>query len=135
MKRSELYKIREMIEKAAISLSNDDALECVCLFPEWKPDTDYAKPSRVRDPEDGLLYELIPETHHSQADWPPRLVPAIWKRIDDPSEEWPEWRQPTGAHDTYAANAKVSHNGHHWINSYGDGNSWEPGVFGWDLVE
>lgn len=37
--------------------------------------------------------------------------------------------------DAYNNGAKVSHNGFHWINTYGDGNSWEPGVYGWDLVE
>lgn len=51
-----------------------------------------------------------------------------------PTEEWPEWVQPTGTHDAYEAGKKVSHNGKDWINTYGDGNIWEPGVFGWDPV-
>ena len=54
--------------------------------------------------------------------------------MDNPAEEWPEWQQPQGAHDAYAAGRKVSHNGKHWINTYGDGNIWEPGVFGWEEV-
>ena len=135
MLRSELYKIRDMIVKASASLSDADALEAVVLFDEWKENADYKKPKRVQDPSDGFLYELIPDAHRSQSDWPPHLVPAIWKRVANPAEEWPEWIQPTGAHDTYDAGAKVSHNEHHWINTYGDGNSWEPGVFGWDMVE
>ena len=126
--------LRPLIEKAAVSLPDEDALEAVELFPAWKPDTHYEAHIRVRDPEDGLLYRLIPDTHDSQADWPPHLVPAIWRRVDDPGEEWPEWQQPQGAHDAYAAGRKVSHNGKHWINTYGDGNIWEPGVFGWEEV-
>ena len=122
-------KLREHIEKGAASLSDSEALETVEMFPLWKPDTDYIKGQRVR--EDGLLYALIPETHHSQADWPPHLAPAIWRRVDDPGEEWPEWRQPLGAEDAYPAWAKVSHNGKHWINTHGDGNVWEPGIYGW----
>lgn len=47
------------------------------------------------------------------------------------SEEWPAWSQPFGAHDAYPAGAKVSHNGKNWINIHGDGNVWEPGVYGW----
>lgn len=47
------------------------------------------------------------------------------------SEEWPAWTEPSGAHDAYPAGAKVSHNGKNWINIYGDGNVWEPGVYGW----
>lgn len=128
--------LRSLIEKAALSLSDSDALIGVELFPFWKPDTYYKKESgksiRVRDPENSLLYKLIPDEHTSQSDWPPRLVPAIWTRVDEPGDEWPEWRQPTGAQDAYAANAKVSHNGQHWINTFGDGNVWEPGVYGWD---
>lgn len=127
--------LRPMIEKASASLSDEDALIAVELFPIWAPDTHYTKPVRVRDPEDGFLYRLIPDTHDSQESWPPRLVPAIWTRVDEPGEEWPEWRQPIGSQDAYPAGAKVSHNGSHWVNSFGDGNVWEPGVFGWDLAE
>ena len=135
--RREAMTLRAAIEKAAVSLDDTDALDAVKLFPTWKPDTHYEwneQPVRVRNPYDGLLYRLVPETHDSQADWPPHLVPAIWVRVDEPDEEWPEWRQPTGAHNAYPANAKVSHNGKHWINTYGDGNNWEPGVFGWSEV-
>lgn len=135
MTRERAYQLRELIEKAVESLDDTDALEAVELFPVWKSDTHYEKSARVKDPEDGLLYRLVPDEHDSQADWPPHLVPAIWVRIDEPGEEWPEWRQPTGAHDAYSAEAKVSHNGQHWINAHGDGNVWEPGVYGWDLVE
>ena len=124
------WDLRAMIEKAAASLSDEDALEAVELFRPWEPDRDYVKEDRVR--HQGLLYRLIPDTHHSQADWPPELTPAIWARVDDPAEEWPEWRQPQGSHDAYPAGAKVSHNGKHWVNTYGDGNVWEPGVFGWE---
>ena len=137
--RAKALKLREMIEKAAVSLSDDDALEAVELFPKWEADTDYWQGDRRRDPVDGLLYKLIVETpeghpHHSQSDWPPRLVPAIWVRVDNPAEEWPEWRQPLGSTDAYRLGAKVSHNGKHWISGY-DNNTWEPGVFGWDEAE
>jgi hypothetical protein len=33
-------KLRPYIEKAAISLSDEDALEAVNLFPNWSPDAD-----------------------------------------------------------------------------------------------
>ena len=35
---------------------------------------------------------------------------------------------------TRAKDAKVSHNGKHWI-SNADGNVWEPGVYGWTEAE
>ena len=48
-------------------------------------------------------------------------------------EEWPEWRQPTGAQDAYQYLDKVSHAGKHWISVAND-NVWEPGVYGWEEV-
>lgn len=129
MTRGKARKLRAKIEQASVSLPDADALDAVELFPAWQPEADYSNGQRVR--HEGLLYRLIPETHHSQADWPPDLTPAIWARVDNPAEKWPEWRQPLGAHDAYPAGAKVSHNGKHWINTYGDGNIWEPGEFGW----
>lgn len=128
MKREKARRLRQLIEKASAGLEDGEALEGVELFPAWKPETDYTKGQRVR--HDGLLYRLIPETHHSQSDWPPDLVPAIWARVDNPAEEWPDWRQPLGSEDAYAAGAKVSHGGEHWISDL-DGNVWEPGVYGW----
>lgn len=130
--RKQLLKIRRNIHLAAVSLPDDVAVETPEIFPAWQPDFDYKNGDRVRDED--KLYKLIPETHHSQEDWPPHLVPAVWARIDDPSEEWPEWVQPLGPQDSYADGAKVSHNGKHWINVHGDGNVWEPGIYGWEEV-
>lgn len=133
MTREHLYKLKELIQQLSKSLSDSEALEGIELFPSWKTDTDYTLDNRVK--YNGELYKMIQPTHHSQDDWTPDVAVSIWVKIDDPSIEWPEWKQPQGAHDAYKNGAKVSHNGKHWINTYGDGNSWEPGVYGWDLVE
>lgn len=133
MTREHLYKLKELIQQLSKNLSDSEALEGIELFPSWKTDTDYILDNRVK--YNGELYKMIQPTHHSQSDWTPDVAVSIWVKIDDPSIEWPEWKQPQGAHDAYKNGAKVSHNGKHWINTYGDGNSWEPGAFGWDLVE
>ena len=133
MTREHLYKLKELIQQLSKNLSDSEALEGIELFPSWKTDTDYILDNRVK--YNGELYKMIQPTHHSQDDWTPDVAVSVWVKIDDPSIEWPEWKQPTGAHDAYKNGAKVSHNGKHWINTYGDGNSWEPGVYGWDLVE
>ena len=44
---------------------------------------------------------------------------------------YPEWVQPTGAHDAYSVGDIVSHNGSTWI-SIADANVWGPGVYGWE---
>ena len=76
-----------------------------------------------------LLYKVL-QAHTSQSDWTPDTAVSLFVRVDDPGEEWPEWRQPTGAQDAYAKDAKVSHNGKHWTSDV-DANVWEPGAYGW----
>lgn len=80
----------------------------------------------------GNLYSCI-QAHTSQDDWTPALVPALWKREGEPGVEFPDWVQPTGAHDAYAKGDKVTHNSKHWESSI-DANIWEPGVYGWTEV-
>lgn len=47
------------------------------------------------------------------------------------TEEYPEWVQPTGAHDAYSIGDKVTHNGKTWESTIAN-NVWEPGVYGWE---
>ena len=121
--------LRAMIEQAVASLSDEDALEAVELFPKWQTGVTYVPKDRVR--YDGILYECIQE-HTSQDDWHPDIVPALWKRVAEPGEI-PEWVQPTGAHDAYGLGDKVRHNGSIWQSTI-NANVYEPGVYGWDLV-
>ena len=118
-------QLRPIIEEAAASLPDEDALEAVELFPAWMVGTAYKLDERVQD--GGILYRCV-QPHTSQADWRPALTPALWVVVS--VEEWPEWVQPTGAHDAYAKGAKVSHNDRHWISDF-DANVYEPGVYGW----
>lgn len=75
--------------------------------------------------EDGVnWFEALEATSFSPTDYP-----AGWLSLNAPATE--EWVQPTGAQDAYAAGATVTHNGQTWTNTHGDGNVWEPGVFGW----
>jgi hypothetical protein len=57
MKREHAYKLRELMHKAAASLSDEDALEAVELFPVWKADTEYTVDQRIR--HDGKLYRCV----------------------------------------------------------------------------
>lgn len=120
-------RLRPYIVKASESLSDTDALQAVELFAEWATDTDYAVDERIR--YEGTLYKCL-TAHTSQSTWTPDVSPSLWVRVDDPSIEWPEWIQPVGSTDAYAKDAKVSHNGKHWISDV-DANVWEPGVAMW----
>ena len=121
-----------MIEKAASSLSDEDALEAPELFPAWEPGTAYSADQRVS--YEDKLYRCV-QAHTSQADWTPDAVPALWTEVAKPGEI-PVWKQPTGAHDAYQTGDKV-----HYPDEAGpvyvstvDNNVWAPDVYGWTRV-
>ena len=133
MKRSELFKIREIIEKASASLEDTDALDAVELFPLWAVGVAYSVGERVQ--YDGKLYKVV-QAHTSQADWTPPTVPALFTEVAKPGEI-PVWKQPTGAQDAYNTGDKVHYptaDDPVYI-STADNNVWAPGVYGWELYE
>lgn len=54
----------------------------------------------------------------------------------EPEDEWPEWVQPTGAHNAYSNGDKITYNGKHYISTM-DGNVWIPDAYpaGWQVQE
>ena len=125
MTRGKAKLLRNLIEQLAITLDDATALTGIELFPTWGL-ISYSVGDRVQ--YNGVLYKCI-QARTAQSDWTPDATPALWIVVT--VEEWPEWVQPTGAHDAYAKDSKVTHNGKKWISSY-DANVWEPGVYGWE---
>ena len=125
MTRGKAKLLRKLIEQLAVTLDDTTALTGIELFPTWGL-ISYSVGDRVQ--YNGILYKCI-QAHTAQSDWTPDATPALWVIVT--VEEWPEWVQPTGAHDAYAKGSKVTHNGKKWISSY-DANVWEPGVYGWE---
>lgn len=131
MKREHAYKLRELLHKASASLTDEDALDGIELFPLWAAGIDYAADIRVR--YEDKLYRCV-QAHTSQVGWEPPAVPALWTEVAKPGEI-PVWRQPTGAQDAYMTGDKV-----HYPTaddpvyvSIVDNNVWEPGVYGWEV--
>ena len=122
MKREHARRLGALIEQTAVNLTDEEALTGIELFHVWKEDGAYQTGDRVRYSD--TLYKCL-QDHTAQADWKPSEAVSLWVRVDDPSIEFPEWRQPTGAHDAYAKGAKVSHNGKHWISDI-EANVYEP---------
>lgn len=98
------------------------------MYDEWSADGVAYTLNDIRQ-YNGLLYRCV-QAHTSQATWTPEAAASLWTRIADPAQEWPEWIQPTGAHNAYAKGAKVTHAGKRWVSDV-DANVWEPGVYGW----
>ena len=100
----------------------------MAVYDEWSAESVKYVLDDIRQ-YNGLLYRCV-QAHTSQATWTPEAAASLWTRIADPAQEWPEWIQPTGAHNAYALGAKVSHAGKHWVSNVAN-NVWEPGVYGW----
>lgn len=132
MKRSKLLALRALIEKAAVSLPDEDALDGVELFPAWEIERLCKVDERLR--YGGKLYRCV-QAHTSQEGWEPGKTPALWTEVAKPGEI-PVWRQPTGAQDAYNKGDKVHYpdkDGPVYV-SIVDANTWAPDVYGWELA-
>ena len=120
-------ELRPYIEKAATNLTDEDALQAVELFPQWATGHAYAVDERLQ--YKNVLYRVV-QAHTSQADWTPDITPALFVVVS--LDEWPEFVQPTGAHDAYKKGDKVTFNGKHYI-SLIDANVYSPAAYpaGW----
>lgn len=112
-------------------ITTADVLDNAGMFPLWSDSIGQrADPGSYWRHGDKLYRVNDGQGHTIQADWPPDQAVSLFSLAANPADEWPEWIQPTGAHNAYANGAKVTHNGKRWV-STADGNVWAPGVYGW----
>ncbi len=123
-----MQAVKKMLASSTEELSDEDALAVAALFPTWHSKIGEQVNTGERLWYDERLWKVI-QSHTAQENWTPDAAVSLYVEVS--IEEWPEWRQPTGAHDAYAMGDKVSHNGQHWVSTM-DSNVYEPGVYGWD---
>ena len=128
MTRAEANAYRSKIEAAASTMTDENALTAIELFPAWELKA-YVVGDRVR--YNSTLYKCV-QAHTSQTGWTPDATPALWVAVS--LDEYPEWVQPTGAHDAYNTGDKVSYNGKHYISTI-DANTYAPDVYGWEVTK
>lgn len=126
MTKAEAMAYRSKIEAASSTMTDEAALTAVELFPAWAAGNAYAIGDRVR--YNGALYKCV-QAHTGQVDWTPDATPALWVAVS--VNAWPEWVQPSGAHDAYNRGDKVSYHGKRYICT-ADANVYAPGVYGWE---
>lgn len=103
---------------------------------------------RITDDEREKLIEHARASADPSASWAPvqEQLDALAKKVDELAsrvlklkggepetpEEWPEYVQPTGAHDAYHAGDKITYNGRHYV-CLMDGCVWTPDAYpaGW----
>ena len=125
-------KLRPLIEKAAISLSDEDAIEAVNLFPNWIKDKSYIKDERVK--YNDILYKCL-ISHTSQVSWTPDNSPSLWARVLIPDANVvPEWEQPDST-NAYSIGDHVMFEGEEY-ESVINNNVWSPSAYpaGWNKV-
>lgn len=124
----EAIKVRQAMDLAGAQLDDSTALNAMALYSLWEVGKAYAVNDRRRYGD--FLYRCV-QAHTSQADWTPDAVPALWVKIS--TEEWPEWVQPTGAHDAYNTGDKVTYNGKRYVSRI-DANVYSPEAYpaGWE---
>ena len=127
-------KLRPYIEKAALSLSDEDALEAVNLFPGWSAETElYSVGDRVL--YNDILYKCL-QSHTPQFNWNPETATSLWARVLIPDENViPEWEQPDST-NAYMVGDKIMFEGHIYESAINN-NIWSPSAYpaGWTLIE
>lgn len=122
-------QLRRALQMFAETLTDEQALEIATVYPVWEAGKAYAAETLLTYGTNGVgdpqLYRVA-QMHTSQADWTPDITPALYTPIGLTDEGYPQWSQPTGAHDAYDTGDVVDYNGVLY-ESLIDGNTTVPG--------
>ena len=127
--------IMKLAVKQARQVTDDtEALSLQILYKQW--DNQIGKTLQVGEyiNYNGILYKVL-QQHTVQAEWIPDLTPSLFAKVlvDPTGETILEWQQPEST-NPYMKGDKVTHNGQTYICDIDD-NVWEPGVYGWSIVQ
>ena len=120
-------KLRAAMTAAAPALDDATASTVPEMFPRLKSNGELVK-AGTRINWNGTVKKAAADLWDT-AENTPDAAPALWVAVS--VDAWPEWVQPTGAHDAYHRGDKVSYNGKHYICT-ADANVYAPGVSGWE---
>ena len=136
MRESDMNSIRSIFD-GVISRGGYDLTGMLARVDE------YHVAGRLTDEERDALYQEA--RAHAQPVYDVQAeIEALWAAVralqtqpsepDEPADEWPEFAQPTGAHDAYHAGDQIAYNGKHYICKM-DGCVWTPDAYpaGWEV--
>ena len=127
--------IMKLAVKQARQVTDDtEALSLQILYKQW--DNQIGKTLQVGEyiNYNGILYKVL-QQHTVQAEWIPDLTPSLFAKVlvDPTGETILEWEQPDST-NPYMKGDKVTHNGQTYVSDV-DNNVWEPGAYGWSVVQ
>ena len=123
-------QIRPLIEQAAESLTDNEALRAIHLFQKWQAGRSYSAGTRVK--YNNKLYRCT-RAHTSRDAWNPEDNKIMWEEVvhtEEPEPTIPEWDSNHGA---YSKNDKVIYEGSTWESTINN-NIWTPGIYGWNRI-
>ena len=133
-----IEQLRRALQIFAQTLSDEEAMEVACVYPQWQSNISYKVgvmvtygENNVGDPQ---LYRCA-QAHTSQTDWTPDITASLWTPIGIADDGVDIWSQPTGAHDAYRIGDRVHYpekDSPIYICTL-DYNIYSPDVTGWEL--
>ena len=138
-KKESMDEVEKLVDELILanvlaSATDAQAYSMRYVYPVWSSDSvEYKKDERLT--YNDKFYKVL-QNHTSQESWTPDAASSLFVEISDPNVEYPEFKQPTGSHDTYQKNDKVTYKGKKYI-SLINNNAWSPDDYpaGWQLVE
>ena len=82
MKLSEAIKLRELIEKAVESLTDNEAVQAKMLYPKWETLIGKTVDVGFKLQYNGNLHK-VEQAHTVQADWTPDTATSLYSVIDE----------------------------------------------------
>ena len=121
--REMLYKIAKMYIEGYITEEEKEELELLARN-NAKAENSYEKTSKQVE----KIFEELKVIN--------KRLDKLEGKEETPEEEYPEYKQPTGAHDAYNTGAKITFKGERW-EALQDGLVWSPEEYpqGWKLIE
>lgn len=127
--------IMKLAVKQARQVQDDaEALSLQILYKQWNKQV--GKELQVGEyvNHNEVLYKVL-QQHTVQDNWAPDVSPSLFAKVlvDPTGETILDWEQPDST-NPYMKGDKVKHNGVIYESEV-DNNVWEPGVYGWVIVE
>lgn len=130
MTREEAKAFIEAFVKLRELATDEMSLQVPCLYPTWKPETEYKVDQRVL--HEDILYKVL-QDHTSQETWTPVDTPSLFAQVLIPDENAiPEWVQPDST-NPYMVSDKVMFDGKVYESTV-DNNVWAPNAYGWKEI-
>ena len=127
--------IMKLAVKQARQVQDDaEALSLQILYKQWNRQV--GKELQVGEyiNHNDVLYKVL-QQHVAQDNWAPDVSPSLFAKVlvDPTGDTVLDWEQPDST-NPYMKGDKVKHNGVTYESEV-DNNVWEPGVYGWVVVE